>query len=384
MASERVVSFDLARTLARSGALAAIYTGLPKSLVRDSGVDPALIRSYPWYQTPKQVLQRLRLMPLAFDRALSWRALEAIDAHVAATLVPCDVLSALSGTGLRSGAAAQAHGGAHVCDRGSTHIGWQDRVLAEEYDRLDLPYTPIDPRIKNKEILEYAQADAITIPSSFVRDSFIDMGVPPEKLHCIPYGVETRHFGPAHGASGASSGTGGEFRVLFVGALSVRKGLNYLLQGFSRAGLGRAQLVLAGPPDGETETILARHPVVGIERLGRLDRAAVAAEMARADVLVLASVEEGQSLVLAQALASGLPVIASHNTGAGDLFDDGVEGFIVPARDVDAIADRLAFLADDPAMCEAMSQAALRRVQSFDGWDAYGDASLSLFGELAR
>lgn len=369
-------SFDLAREMERRDALAAIYTGLPRILLGDSGVDPARIRSFPWVQTPKQVLQRLRLAPPALERLLAWRALEAIDTHIASRLVPCDVLTALSGTGLRSGAAVQARGGAYVCDRGSTHIGWQDRILSEEYDRLDLPYAGTDPRIMEKETREYARADAITVPSSFVRDSFVEMGIEADKLHRIPYGVELERFGPSGGGDNG-------FRVLFVGTLSVRKGLHYLLQGFSKAALGGARLVLAGPADGETETILARSKGADVERLGRLDRARVAAEMARASVLVLPSVEEGQALVLAQALASGLPVIASRNTGAEDLFDDGTEGFIVPLRDADAIAERLVRLAAEPALRQAMAEAALRRVQSIGGWDTYGEVSLALFRDLA-
>jgi len=65
--------------------------------------------------------------------------------------------------------------------------------------------------------------------------------------------------------------------------------------------------------------------------------------------------------VQGQALACGCPVLASTNTGGEDLFTDGVEGFIVPVRDVEALTEKMQLLADDPALQARMSEAALRR-----------------------
>jgi glycosyltransferase involved in cell wall biosynthesis len=72
-------------------------------------------------------------------------------------------------------------------------------------------------------------------------------------------------------------------------------------------------------------------------------------------------------------MACGCPVIGTTATGAEDLFTDGREGFIVPERDVAALAERLQQLADDPALRARMSAAALQRVVSLGGWDSYGD-----------
>ena len=370
-------SFDLARELQDAGCLAAIYTGFPRWAVRDAGVEPARIRSFPWIQTPKVALQRWRMMPPALECAMAWHALEFLDRHIARTLVPCDVFTALSGTGLSAGAVAKARGAAYICDRGSAHVRWQDRMLREEYAMLDLAFPGVDPRVIDKETREYALADAITVPSGFALASFVEMGVAADKLHRIPYGVDLSAF---H----AGAGRDREFRVLFVGMLSVRKGLHELLQGYQAAGLVNSRLVLVGPAAPETGALLARFPVAALERTGALPRAHVAAEMSRASVLVLPSVEEGLALVMAQALACGLPVIASRNTGAEDLFADGGEGFIVDVRDAQAIAERLTRLADDRALLDSMSEAAARRVEALGGWGAYGRDSPALVRKLAR
>ena len=106
--------------------------------------------------------------------------------------------------------------------------------------------------------------------------------------------------------------------------------------------------------------------------------------MSKSHVMVLPSVEEGLALVQAQAMACGCPVIASENTGARDLFTDGVEGFIVPIRDADAIADRLQKVADSPGLRLRMREAALRRVKSVGGWDQYGERMFQIFSEAVQ
>jgi glycosyltransferase involved in cell wall biosynthesis len=82
-------------------------------------------------------------------------------------------------------------------------------------------------------------------------------------------------------------------------------------------------------------------------------------------------------------MACACPVIASENTGARDLYTDGLEGFIVPIRDVAALSDRMQMLADQPGLQRAMAQRALQRVQGVGGWGAYGDSAMAIFNRVA-
>ena len=132
-------------------------------------------------------------------------------------------------------------------------------------------------------------------------------------------------------------------------------------------------LTLAGSVQDDVRQLLATLPTEHVTFAGSLPQPELAALMARSHVLALASVEEGLALVQGQAMACGCPVVATTATGAEDLFTDGVEGFIVPDRDTAALADRLQQLADDPALRERMSAAALERVKTLGGWDQYGD-----------
>jgi glycosyltransferase involved in cell wall biosynthesis len=104
--------------------------------------------------------------------------------------------------------------------------------------------------------------------------------------------------------------------------------------------------------------------------------------MSTSHVLVLPSIEEGLALVQGQAMACGCPILCSTNTGGEDLFSDGVEGFIVPIRDIPALTSRMQQLADDPALQQRMSAAALERVRHLGGWSDYGDRWEALLHQL--
>jgi glycosyltransferase involved in cell wall biosynthesis len=175
------------------------------------------------------------------------------------------------------------------------------------------------------------------------------------------------------------------FNVLFVGSVTVRKGISYLIEAFQKLRCTRKHLTFVGGVSPELEGTINR--IRGQDQfsvLGQVQQSRLKEIMSANHVMVLPSVEDGFGLVLAQAMACGCPVIASQNTGAQDLFTDGSEGFIVPIRDAVAIADRLQKLADDPDLRFRMSEAALRRVKTFGGWDQYGEKMFQIFSEAIR
>jgi starch synthase len=165
----------------------------------------------------------------------------------------------------------------------------------------------------------------------------------------------------------------GEFHVLFAGGAGLRKGVPYLLEAFANLRHSRKTLRIAGYVRDNLRDVLYRLPQEQVEFLGPTPRERLVELMSRSDVLVLPSIEEGMALVQAEAMACGCPVIASTNTGADDLFTDGVEGFIVPIRDSGAILDRMQWMVDNPTLAREMRSAAMKRVQSLGGWSDYGD-----------
>ena len=365
--------FHLARQLEKHGLLEAIYSGYPRFKLKDEeGIPPRKIHTFPWLQAPFMARGRLGLDRWEWlNREWAWQAHETLDRYVSRRLRSPTALIALSGSGLHVGRRVQALGGVHICDRGSSHIRVQEELLQEEYGRYGAQWSGIDSRFIAKEEAEYEQADWISVPSQFCVDSFIAQGIALEKLIRIPYGSRLERFWPSYTDELRDPE---EFRVLFVGCAGPRKGFIDLLKAFSLLQHPGKRLTLIGSLSPEAKAYLNANDYPSIEFLGTLANAELREHYSRATVFVLPSIEEGLGMVLGEAMACGCPVIASTNTGALDLIKDGTEGFIVPIRSPERIAERLQQLADDPELRDRMGLAALVRVQQLGGWDAYGEA----------
>jgi len=359
--------FELAHQLHRRGHLRRIYSTWPWARLKREGLPRELVRTFPLLHTTDYLLRQTPFYSGAMDsRFNEWNSL-AFDAYLRRNLEACDALIAISGAGQTAGPMFQNAGGKFICDRGSTHQRFQDQVLTEEYSRWNVPHRTPPAHIVAREEAIYAAADAITVPSSVAGRSFLQMGFSSEKIHVIPYGVRLDRFAPAAPPPTDS------FEVLFAGQISLRKGIPYLLDAFARLRHPHKHLTLVGAMQDEMRGLLPELPTENVVFTGILPQPELAALMSRSHVLALPSVEEGLALVQGQAMACGCPVIATRATGAEDLFTDGVEGFIADDRDTDALTHRLQQLADDPALRESMSAAALERVKFLGGWDTYGD-----------
>src|SRR5260370_1632032 len=169
----------------------------------------------------------------------SWNTL-AFDRWTNSQIAPCDAFIAISGAGLLTGHKVHAKGGRFICDRGSTHQRYQENVVADEYSRWNVPQPLSKPHIAIREEKIYSLADAITVPSTVAQRSFVAMGIEPEKVHVIPYGVRLDQFTRTQEPPQDS------FEVLFAGQVSLRKGIPYLLQAFARLKHPKKQLTIVG------------------------------------------------------------------------------------------------------------------------------------------
>jgi glycosyltransferase involved in cell wall biosynthesis len=107
----------------------------------------------------------------------------------------------------------------------------------------------------------------------------------------------------------------------------------------------------------------------------------ILAEMRRHDVFVFPSLFEGLALVQGEAISQGLPVITTPNSGGTDILRDGVDGFIVPIRDPEAITSRLLQLYQDRALLQQMSDSARERAAELD-WKSCKLRTVSIVREV--
>jgi colanic acid/amylovoran biosynthesis glycosyltransferase len=225
--------------------------------------------------------------------------------------------------------------------------------------------------VRLREVMSRARA-VHCVAESTKRDA-MDFGLDPAKACVIRQGVDPDVFRPANGKVLDARA----LRVTAIGWLRWMKGYEYALAAIRTAvdrGVPVQFEILGGDPTeeigerSERERIL--HTVADLDLEGRvrvrgkLSSAEVARELQASDVLLHASLDEGLPTVLLEAMACGLPVVATDCGGVSEAFTDGVDGFLVAPRDPEALAEALLRLWEDPGLRVRMGQAGRATVQS--------------------
>jgi glycosyltransferase involved in cell wall biosynthesis len=293
-----------------------------------------------------------------------------------------DVLIALSGSALYSLRRAKKLGKVAVLDQHDIHFRLAATLLQEERERCPefsstIPYWP--PLKSYLRCLEEEMllADYILVPSTFSLHSHLDAGVPFEKLILLPHATE-----PPYESSSRKRHLDGKFRVLFAGSITQRKGVKYLLEAIKQLDSPMLELVMVGDIVGNSAAL---ESYKGYFRwVGYVSHELLAAYFGMSDVLVLPSIYDAFGLVALEAMAAGLPVIVSEHTAAGsDVVRDGIDGFVIPIRDIGALKDRLMRLYSNEELRIQMGRNGQERVKQFN-WDSYKTRLAELIGRITE
>jgi starch synthase len=219
-------------------------------------------------------------------------------------------------------------------------------------DTIRYNYFPPDEMDRRRE--ERRLADAIFCASSFTKQSLVEAGVGAEKIFVEPYGVDQTIFAP-------SKEKFPNFSVIWASSYTQTKGIGYLLEALAQNPVPGIELVLAGYPYG-TDAVALYEDRIRVRRIGHVPRSELAKVMGRCHAHVFPTLLEGFGRNIIEAMSSGLPVITTPNCAGPDLIEDGVTGFIVPIRDVNAICEKLAWINDHPREAMEMGERARERV----------------------
>jgi glycosyltransferase involved in cell wall biosynthesis len=217
------------------------------------------------------------------------------------------------------------------------------------------------------------RADYILCSSLFVRDSMVYNGICESKLAVLPYGADVSTFTPS---------TDPVVKPVFVtvGTLTLRKGTPYLLEAMRlvRNVYPDAQLYLVGAVHDDFKRARKRWEgeFVHIPSVSHPDLAQL---LQKSLAFVFPSCEEGFARVLSEAMAAGLPIVATHESGASTVVRTGEQGFIVPQRQPRILADRLLQLIKDPTLARRMGLAASNYAQTHGSHEAYGQNLRRIF-----
>lgn len=303
----------------------------------------------------------------------NWYVCEWFDRLARERMGDCTLFNGWCCLALHSLRQAKERGAVTVLQMGSTHLETQTQLLQEEYAKFGLRRVANDPRLVEKAKQEYAEADHIIVPSRLVKRTLVEKGVDPSRVSIVQEVARLFRSQPK---------SDDVFRVAYVGQVALRKGVQYLLEAFSRLKLPNAELLLVGGVQDEMKPILAKY--TGLYRaLGRVSENDLALAYSHSSIFVLPSVEDGWGLATLEAMSCGLPVIVSANAGSADVVEEGANGFVVPACDIQALMEKIEFLYQHPDLCREMGRLAQAQVK-LRTWDTYGQQMLGIFASLLK
>ncbi|MFO1477290.1 MAG: glycosyltransferase family 4 protein [Verrucomicrobiota bacterium] len=291
-------------------------------------------------------------------------------------LPECDVVHAVMASAEEAFDHADRVGALKVLDASNSHptsfYGFWQRELDiwNPGARVAVPR-----RVFARANREIERADLVLCPSTYVRDSMLYNAIPESRLAVNPYGADLGVFTPRPAVPERP-------RFLFVGMLTLRKGVQYLVPAFERLQreVPEAELLLCGPVHADFRPLFRRWSA-RFQHVPGLPHRELAALMRTCTAFVFPSIEEGFARVIAEAMASGLPVIATHQSGASTVVEDGREGRIIRERSPDAVLEAMREMVRDRECCAVRGRAAAARIAAGGSWGHYADRLLSIYRE---
>jgi len=362
----RFYAFHLARALIGRGHEVVVFTNYPKWVARKFGLPSRNVRAFRTHAILARAANRVRrwVPSSCLDGPLHrmfgrWAARNVSRSHWCLL----HVFSGVAEETLRM----HSDIGTKTLARASAHIRVQDQLLAEEETRVGRPVERPSRWMIEREEREYALADRIVLLSTFARQTFEMHAVPQQKLFQMQLGVDTQRFRPD------SSGlvercrrirAGEPLRVLTVGSLSPRKGV---------VDLREVVRSLRGEPFqfrfvGEVEP-WAQERLIGtgsLEFIPKQFELELPQQYLWGDIFLFPTIEDGFPVVLAQAFASGLPIITTTNCSGPDLVHEGETGWIVPVRRPEVIAERLRWCNNNREALACMVERIYRKFKARD------------------
>jgi glycosyltransferase involved in cell wall biosynthesis len=341
------------------------------------------------YSIPDKLISRqwfpetIRLLPFGKSsqekkRRLTDQSYESLDRNIEEKLhrFSCSILHAYEDGAASSFVRAKELGIHRSYELPIAHWATSRRLLAEEAERfprweptLESTREPEEKLARKEE--ELALANCITCPSEFVLQS-----IPPEIRKKTP--CQIAPFGspkiPPNDAQGGNARKEGKLKLLFVGSMSQRKGLADLFEAMKLIDSPHVSLSILGRPS--LTMSFYREIFPHFEYLSPRSNKEVQDVMNEHDVLVLPSIIEGRALVQQEAMASGLPLIITPNTGGEDLIESEKTGFVVPIRDPEKIAEKIEWFAKEQKMLPDMSRYCRKKAMQYN-WSTYANSVIN-------
>lgn len=323
----RTVCDDNARALERIGRLRFIALGTRRGT---AGIPEERTRLNPWIGLQSFIAAKV-LSPF---RAESFRfgRLPQFDAWVKKQLIPGDHIISSYGYVNECFKFVRANGGKTFLDAGNSHIENYWEIISEEHRRWNCSTPPIPLRwVELSRRMLAEDTDYILSPSNYVTKSFLARGFKKDQILRNVYPLNLQVFRPDREPRPKNR----PLTIINTGTLSLRKGTPYLLEAFRRVRKKHpnARLLLNNAVQECVRPLLSRYSDLPIEWSPPLPHVQLAQRLRGADIFVLPSLEDGWARTVSEAMACGLMVVTTPNTGASDHVKSPAQGVVVPIRD---------------------------------------------------
>lgn len=276
-----------------------------------------------------------------YAESFRFRLLPWFDRWVLKQLQPGNHIISSFGYANASFQFVRKHGGKTFVEAGNSHIENFWEILTEENRRWNSPWLPVSRFwYERSRAMLNDSVDYVLSPSSYVTRSFLARGFRPDQILYCPFPVDLSMFKPASTPRPKDR----PLTIVNTGDLCLRKGTPYLLEAFRLIHRQHpsARFLLTRSIRNDVRTVLSRYRDLPIEwARPELPQTEIAERLRSADVFALPSLEEGLVRAALEALACGLQVALTLNTGTSDFVEPGVNGEIVPIRDASALAEAI-------------------------------------------
>jgi glycosyltransferase involved in cell wall biosynthesis len=338
----RFYAFDLVRELICQGHDVTLFTNYPAIVVAKFGIPKQYVRSFVLHGIVSRLVHRLNqvrsvtaLEPFIHSSFSTWAAQHLKNDDF-------DVVQVFSGVAEEVFQELALARSSKIVIRGSAHIYKQAELLEEEENRSGLWIDKPSSWMIAREEREYILADYIVVLSTFAQNSFIQRDFNPSKLKLLPLGAQLSRFRPASTVIEDRCQrivSGQPLRVLMVGTFSLQKGAIDLLNIASQSGLDFSFRFVGAVASDANPLLQVRK--TSIEFIPRQPEFELPSMYEWADLFIYTTIQDGYAVVLSQAQAAGLPILATSNCAAPDILKSGESGWILPIRDAEAFVEKL-------------------------------------------
>ncbi len=354
----------MANTLRKHASQVGIWTSAPRRFYRhlDASVETHMV--------PSPVDLAARLFKRRFSEDVHRRGVAWWDRAVTMVLPRSPLVIGFATQSLATCRWAHRNGSRFALDRACPHVDFQQTIVREESERTGAAFTQEPAWFHERQLAEYEEADVIVVPSRYSGNTF--------PAHLQKKILLAPLLGRAAAKGEIRYARNTPFTVGVLGGQPLRKGYLYLLEAWKRLALPNARLLIRSSGDFDEypklKELIATTP--DVELLDYIPN--IAEFYQRCDLFVLPSVDDGFGMALFEAMANGVPCIATTHCGASELLTSGVDGIVIPPRSTEQLQAAMESLYRDEELRQSIARAGVQTVERISASSQYEDAMLQL------